>query len=259
MNRRLLLLGSAAVWASSQAACYFLVDTSGIVGGPEVAVDGSPGPAVDAGFEAGADDDAGLLAYWSFDEQTNGIVEDLSGHHHDGQLGTPSLLSPGKTGQALASAMTVESLSGDRFPRQGTLSFWLRADFSGSQNSGLYIFDHYEPSRSHLFVRVPNDSTLYLQMACQTAGQAQYPFEADLSNPASNTWTHLVFAWDSVAHTAAVYINGKLQAKADQGELASWTPSEQQFSFASSFPKGLIDEARVYARALSAAEVNAIP
>jgi hypothetical protein len=217
MNRR-TVLGLAAVLVASPWGCY-LVDTSGIVGGA-VAVDaGSEGGALDAGAEGGAGDDSGLLAYWSFDEETNGFVRDLTGHGHDGQLGTPALLAPGMDGgQALASTMTVTSLGGQNFPPRGTLSFWLTADYTGSQVNGLGIFDTYDPSRPHLFVRVPNGApSAYLQMACQNAGQQQFPFVAQLPNLTSNTWTHLVFAWDSVHYTAAVYVDGNLLQQGDGG------------------------------------------
>jgi hypothetical protein len=222
---------------------------------------GSEEGALDAGGEGGAGDDSGLLAYWSFDQETNGFVPDLTGHGHHGQLGTPALLAPGMDGgQALASPMTVWSLMGQNFPPRGTLSFWLTADFTGSQVNGLAIFDNFDPSRSHLFVRVPNgQSSASLQMAYQNAGQQSYPFVTGLPNPSNNTWTHLVFAWDSVLYTAAVYVDGNLLPPGYGGGLTSWTPSGQQFVFSSMFPKGLVDEARVYSRALPASEVSTIP
>ena len=67
-----------------------------------------------------------MIGYWSFDFADGGVVPDLSGEGHDGQLTPPTPLAPGgKSGQALASPMTVESLSGKSFPSHGTLSFWL--------------------------------------------------------------------------------------------------------------------------------------
>jgi hypothetical protein len=221
--------------------------------------EGGPAIAQDAGSEGGTNEDGSLLAYWSFDDETNGIVPDLTGHHHDGQLGSGASLAPGKDGgQALASTMTVQSLSGRDFPLQGTLSFWLRADFTG-QVADVNIFDAWESSRSHLFVRVPNASPFALQVACQIPGQVQFPFGALFNNPASNTWTHVVVSWDAVLYTVAAYVDGNLLAQGNGGALASWTPSDQQFVFASNFPKGLVDDARVYSRVLSAAEVSTIP
>lgn len=248
------IAGLCLITAASQWGCYFLVDRSGIVGGSDTA-DAAP---ADAALNGRTTEDGGMLAYWSFDEAKNGVVEDLSGRGHHGQLGTAPSLPGGRSGQALGSAMTVSSLDGQHFPARGTLSFWLRADFTGSEVDGRAVFDDYDRSRAHIFVRVPNGRRqVDLQIACQDPATVDYPFVVDIAAPPNKTWMHLIVVWDSVLHSAAVYLDGKLL---QVGPLpASWTPSDENVAFAQYFPAGLVDEARLYERALSAAEVGELP
>jgi hypothetical protein len=260
--RGLLIGALLAVAMAAASGCYFIVDTTGIVGTQGATDGGNSDRGLDAAEDApGAivDDDGGVLAAWSFDEATDGgIVRDLTGHGHDGQLGTSATLLPGRNGQALASPMSVKSLHGERFPSRGTLSFWLRGNFAGSDDDGLDIFDGHDYSRPHLFVRVPNDiGHVELQMACQRPEVAPYSFVATVLDPPSNVWMHLVFVWDSVLQNAAVYLDGNLLSA--QALSKSWTPSGQQFVFARAFGGGLVDDARLYTRALTATEIAALP
>jgi hypothetical protein len=249
---------TAAALVVSAAAChwgcYFLVDRSGIAGGSDSGAPSSPA------VEAGQVEDGGPIAYWSFDDADGGVVPDQTGKGHDGQLTSAAALADdGERGRALASTMRVSSLEGSSFPLRGTLSFWLRADFTGSDAKGRDIFDQYDLSRAaHLFVRVPIAvRPVDLQVAWQ-AGTPAYPFVADMPSPSNNAWMHLVVVWDTVdEHTASVYLDGNLRG---QGKLPStWAPSGQTFVFAGNFAGGLIDEARLYDRPLSAAELKGIP
>ncbi len=251
-----------------QGGCYFLVDLDGI-SGPAQAVDSGSSDAgsSDAGPSDAAPSDAksesemaGLVGYWSFDDTDGNVVQDLSGQGNHGVLGSGSLLPEGLKGRGLGSPMTVASLGGENFPPRGTLSFWLRADFTGAEKVGREYFSNYETSRAQIYVRVPNavrpGDGLVLQIACQAPGIG-LPFAAEIPSPPNDTWMHLVVVWDSDAHRALAYLDGVLLRESSLPE--SWRPSDQPVVFGRTLLGGLVDEVRLYSRPLSSREVREIP
>ena len=89
------------------------------------------------------------------------------------------------------------------------------------------------------------------------AGDWRYTRTVDL-NLQVNTWYHVVVVFDETIDKVYFYINGSLQTEADQ--TYNMTADEGLLrigdSGASEFWDGLIDEVRVYNRALTADEVK---
>jgi hypothetical protein len=221
--------------------------------------------AVEAAF-ADADADAplsepNLVAAWFFDEPSGTTANDATGHGHEGTLQGGAAFTPsGLRGGAVAFAggadsVTMTSLNGAAFPRTGTLSVHFRYDFTDTLNRA--VFDTFNDTRDHLFLRRANNAPVdQFQVAGQYAdGGGGYAFVHSFT-VAANTWTHVVVTWSEASQAGNVYVDGAL-AK-NQGYGGPYAPSAQLFRLGVSFI-GIVDEVRLYDRALSATEVAAIP
>lgn len=243
------------------------------VGDPAVEPDADSDASEDAGMldapivdSADANDgdaflsEPNLVAAWLFDETSGTVAHDATGHGFDGELqGDAAFTASGLRGGALSlgggmDAMRVPALDNAKFPRSGTFSIHFRHEFADMANRGA--FDSWDSTRNHVFVRRPDDYPAdQFQVAGQYAGGAYafvHPFTVTLS-----TWTHVVFTWDEVSQVGTVYVNG-VHGKTQIYEQGPFAPDQQDFRIGRFFI-GLVDEVRLYDRALSAAEAIAIP
>ena len=214
----------------------------------------------------------GMIGRWRLNENSGIAGADASGNGNTASIVSSSWIS-GKEGSALSflapsSRVTFPpSLNGDGFPSSGSLSFWIKGDFSGQNN--LNVLDNFR-SDNHILVRT-STSTQGLQIAFQQAnGNNAF---LDYLPISANVWTNVCIVWDSTNHMGYVYKNGVLQMNnpmvADFATnsrfplLTSWKPSNQQFIFgaplnvANSFA-GALDEIKLYNRCLSPTEIAAI-
>jgi Concanavalin A-like lectin/glucanases superfamily len=236
-------------------------------GGDGAASGGGDGAATDGGPAAGGDGavaDPTLLGRWSFDEQDVASAKDSSGHGNDAALAGGPTYIPGHAGSALhfvsATGMSVARLGGAAFPREGTLSFWVRVT-SGSPNAaGAYgLFDVEDMNRSHLALRpFPNGGdVLELEVCEATSGlvdeaTAPMPFDA---------WTHVALTWSTGGNTVAYYSGpqGAALKRYLSGPLGEpWDTSGQFFRFGTQFT-GDLDEVLLYSVVLDATGLAALP
>ncbi len=78
---------------------------------------------------------------------------------------------------------------------------------------------------------------------------------------AQDTWYHVVGTYDSTADIARIYLNGEEEnstAGSGQAVVTSTDPVTMGTGLFSSFWPGLLDDARIYNSALSAAEIKTI-
>jgi len=262
----------AAALGSLVAGCTLLVSTSGFDDGKADA--GTTPPPKDSGPSTSADattstdsglTDAetgapyrelpGLIGAWLFDD---GTANDSSGHAHDGALEGDAMVTVTDRGKALhvsgAGRMHVDALANTAFPATGTISLWFQwATMAAEDQNGF--FDSWDSSRDHIFVRHANGDTVgTIQVALQTPSTYELAPTFDLPK---NTWTHVVVTWDAVARFARIF--------ADKQELASgiypddsFAPGGQRCVFGDSVD-GLIDDIRLYDRALSEDEIVSLP
>ncbi len=210
---------------------------------------------------------SGLVGYWTFDGKNmnwkTGKALDSSGNSNDGtlvSLGTTSSPAIGKIGQALKfsgigyiDAGTLSSLNG---ATAFTLAVWVKPrslPFSGHQG----IFGRGDSTGSN---RTPwlwgssGASSLCMQFLTTLGGAA----DGNLctSNLTAGTWTHVIYTWDG--STVRNYVNG-IQYGFDTttGHILSDTDATTYLGYIYGYAKwdGLLDDLRVYNRALSAAEV----
>jgi hypothetical protein len=204
-----------------------------------------------------------LVGYWPLDEGSGTTANDRSGKNNHGALKNAPMWTTGRRGGALSfdgvdQSVEVLSLSGAKFPTSGTVSIWLMAPFADQTNRP--IFDGFDPARRHLYIRQVATAAATLQISGQfvDAGSLAWNGTAPVT---PNAWVHVVLVWNTVTHHATTFVDGA--AIFDDTFSATWVPDQQQVAFAQksccgSF-KGLLDELRLYDRALSAAEVLMIP
>jgi hypothetical protein len=218
------------------------------------------------------DSDRGLIAHWELDESDPAdLVLDSSGHGHDGMpSANPPTPSPSVPPVRFPDARSRAFNGHDQlieFPNATDLNF------SGIMTLSAWInpiaIDDYRYIVAHGFHYLP-DTEVTLRIAhggrYEISGWDSVDHMAGLAVPASDvgTWVHLCGVYDGSAYI--LYRNG-VQVSATPDAFAP-PPVDSPWSIgarASSDPvaparffAGLIDDVRIYSRALSPAEVMAL-
>ena len=253
--------------------------------GPDLQYDLGPGLAPDLGFDLdpgmGLDTSpdtstllSGLLAYYKCESATGTTLPDSSGNGNDGTLvgGTAGYsFATGKVGKALA---LVKAGSGYvsvppavfANAKDITVATWINV--TTSQNWPR-VFDvgvnakiaNNTATGTHYMNLVPKNDGTNLAFAISKDG---YDSEQKLTTAAlaTGTWTHVAVVLSSGQGT--LYVDGAVAGSgaislrpADLGTIDYAYLGKSQFSNDPNFD-GQIDEFRVYGRALSAAEIQAL-
>ncbi|GEM_PF-3323081 len=205
---------------------------------------------------AAADIATGLVAYWKFDEGSGAIAADASGNNNVGDLvGWPTWIS-GKLGKALSFRDNyVAARTPAQFAMTNAFSIcaWLYPQDEGSSElDGGMIF---EKAGEYSLVRFPG-GTLKWTMANAPV------WNNSGGNAPVQQWTHLALVYGNAKVT--MYINGqKLPEGAAPASVGSFDPNFHQVRVGANRDvnanfHGIIDEMRIYRRALSAEDVTAI-
>lgn len=204
----------------------------------------------------------GLVGEWRFDESGGTVAHDTSGFGHDGRLvGGASLGPGGKYGNALTlasdgDAVIVDALANGAFPRSGTLAIWIKPALGAADTSDRGVFDTWDDSRDHLFLRRPSSSTDFQVSFQRAEAGASYPFSCTFPAP-DGTWKHVVITWDEAKASGAVF-SDTLEVKRTAYFGGAFAPSTQTFRFGNAY-HGMIDEVQLYDRVLSGTEILALP
>ena len=196
----------------------------------------------------------GLAGHWTLDEASGTVAGDSSGNGYDGtHVGAPTweggLLGGGLGFDGVADGLAFGSTPRLDQPGTVTLAAWVRHAPSNlfrsifdKRDSGLDGYDLYLTDASKAFLRI-NDEVL--------TGNASI---------ADGTWHHVVGVYDG--SQLVLYVDGVQDASKTVGNLVLDTVaslrighhfSSNDFRFA-----GTLDDARLYDRALDAAEVDAL-
>jgi hypothetical protein len=197
---------------------------------------------------------SGLVGAWGFEEPSGTTVTDKSGNNNNGTLNGPTRSGTGKFGAALSfdgvnDMVTVPDSNSLDLTSGMTLEAWVNPSVTTGwkttilkEQAGQLVYALYASTDTnrpsgHVFVGGDID----------TRGTAQI---------AVNTWTHLAATYDG---TLRLYVNGVLaSSKVVTGPI---TTSTGALRFGGNgiwteWFQGLIDEVRVYNRALSAGEIQ---
>ena len=198
---------------------------------------------------------AGLVAAFGFNEGAGVQTKDASGQGNTGTLSNATWNTAGKYGSALSfngtsAWVTIADTASLNLTTGMTLEAWVRP----TSGSGW---------RSAILKEAPNS----LAWALYTANNGSRPVgyahvnsdvaAAGTSAVPLNAWTHLALTFDGAA--LRLYMNGTLvSTTALNGAMATSTNALRigGNSVWGEYFKGLIDEVRIYNRALAAAEIQ---
>ncbi|MHC4510441.1 MAG: LamG-like jellyroll fold domain-containing protein, partial [Planctomycetota bacterium] len=206
-------------------------------------------------------DPAGLVGHWTFDESAGPIAADSSGRGNDGTLVSDQFQwrpAQGRSGGALWCPGLLDSYvefpTRDMSPAAGTVTLW--GNLANPQPSQTrYFFGHTTiPPYGDRIQLYMDDSNTNLDLG---VGGSHFK-ETDIMTLELETWYHIALTWDGGNYV--VYVNGQeaaagtytdltqLNAVADIANDGNTTGRTEGFA-------GLLDEVRVYDRALSYAEI----
>jgi len=228
------------------------------------------GPKTDCDSDPGACMTKGLVGYWDFEEGSGSLTSDKSGNGNDGILGggTASYepdwaggivpLSGGKEGggalQFDGTDDYVEVPDDDSLDITDaiTIEVWIKPTIDGNRHDIIrkaYPYGMYILSSNNIAIEGYDDGADYVAASIS-------------ATPYDGLWTHVVGTINVSANPQAIlYINGEqkdtgynanidnLRSTADNLVIGSWVGT-------SNFFDGIIDEVRIYNRALSAEEIR---
>lgn len=204
---------------------------------------------------------AGLVAAYSFDESSGSTVHDLAGSAQDGTLEGDTAWTPeGKYGSALefdgaGDLVRVADAAALDLTDSFTLEAWVRPDKLEKWSPVFGKDDAGPPSTGYgLFAEVSGGPRGYIAASngetANAAGTSPLPTE--------EAWTHLAFTHDGA--DLRLYVNGQLADTTSTSLAAATTDADLQVGHSSTFSgtyfDGLIDEVRIYDRALGQGEVE---
>jgi hypothetical protein len=236
----------ASVNASGQQSADLACNTLAVPARPSTATPapGAPGP-------------SGLVAAYSFDETSGSTVADSSGNSNTGTLGAGvGRSSQGRFGGALVfngdSSVTVPNSASLNLTTGMTLEAWVFPTASTSWATTLMKENAKGLAYSLYASSSANRPIVYFNTGTSTT-RHHY-----LSGPAAlplNTWSHLAATYDGV--TLRLYINGaQVSSQPHTGSIITTTGALRIGGYSmGEFFRGLIDEIRIYNRALSPSEV----
>ena len=207
---------------------------------------------------------SGLVGYWSFDEGTGTIAYDLSGYGNNGTLNNfnftaTSGWTTGKIGKALIfdGVDDYVSLGQQPFLFNGfTFSVWVKIP-SPTPSGYTNIFNN-----NQFFIRKSNSTEGNYWDAFVTLSDNSVEPRTRGTVAQADAWTHLVVVW--FKESFKIYVDSELKGNAVRtGNLTSTTVTaqigrgQQTNTLLNPF-LGIIDEVRIYSKALSSAEIKSL-
>lgn len=216
--------------------------------------------------ERGSSAPGTLEAHWTLDEGKGDIVHDASGHNLQGWLHGGARHVPGRLGGAVAlqgprDYIEIDPSPSLRLKGSMTVAAWIRPSSFPADDAAIVS--------SHSGVGYQLDTTV--DLGPRTVGfklgdacgslMARY----GRTRLIADAWYHVAGVYDAQARRLDVFVNGRRDNGALRGSVsASQKPSRQRvyigrrsdsrrFAFA-----GVIDDVRIYSRALSEDEIAAV-
>ena len=202
---------------------------------------------------------SGLVGYWKFDEGNGTTAGDSSGYGNTGTLlpsGSEPTWTSGKVGEALSFDGVDDYVGVSQvLTTEMTASAWVKlTDFTKTPNMLINAYSHQtlaiSPNRDGsgvIYIYIGN-GTEWLCAPCITGSK----------NMKENVWHHVIFTSDgtkSILYLDSVNIGSSDYVPSGFG---SYFRIGRGAADITEYLRGLIDEVRIYNRALSAAEVSAL-
>lgn len=210
---------------------------------------------------------AGRVAWWRLDEATGTVVKDSSGKGNHGAIGGNPVWVP--DGGRVGGALSFDG-NGDFVivPRHATLeplesmtvSLWAKmADIGGgfcdlvrkadSNRAGYLVrWHHFD---DHLWWRLDRDSYPLIHVE-----------DPQITTPYLGAWHHITGTYDAATGTSSLYVDGAL-LNSITGFSGPLEHTDDLYLMWSDHPgqvaaQGLLDDVRVYSRALSLPEIQSL-
>lgn len=207
----------------------------------------------------------GLVGYWKFDEGSGNTATDSSGNNNHGTLNNGPAWVPGKFGKALSfdgvdDFVQIPQSSSLDVTDQITVEAWVypRA-YVGSFGDVSHIVSRCADNGGHIYVlSVHADGKVWFSVNPMSGEKLS------VANLTLNTWTHLAMTYDGAY--IRLYINGYLDSSYVQSgsiyTTGNWLAIGCKPTGSGGGPgiyayfNGIIDEVRIYNRALSQQEIQ---
>ena len=221
------------------------------------------------GYGLRIEDDADLVLYLNLDEGSGNIAHDLSGNDNHGTIHGAKWVT-GKIGGALFfdgvdDYIEIPSSSSlNSIVSQITILAWVKTNYTqrGTIVANWYYDKSVDPKvNKRSYVCTVNED-----------GKPDFGLSGDgksgtfiksVESIDRNEWTHLAFV--SNGSTMSIYVNGRLTASAEAPSeiyrsnrnvyIGVWNAKEPEGPEFNTFFKGIIDEIKIYRRALSYEEI----
>ncbi|HPF99405.1 MAG TPA: LamG domain-containing protein [Kiritimatiellia bacterium] len=211
----------------------------------------------------------GLVLHYSFDAAPNGgVIADESSFHNDGLVVGAPALAAGRIGGAWAFNGTS-----DYIWRLGNASLDVGDQFTCSIWYNAASYNVQRPLMEWCLTSAGYGHDYGLHLWCNVHGGAWYGSGANLvttwagdshiicvTDLSLNAWHHMVVTFSKATGDALLYIDGSLVSSNHFGSIHPLTAADfylgRRPSVSSAYWHGLLDDARVYNRVLSASEVK---
>ncbi len=190
-----------------------------------------------------------LIGWWKFDEGQGKKALDFSGHGNDGTLGGDPLWVEGVMDGALDLSgndyVAIDGVVNDMTGTNITLSAWIKT----TQSSEGELFAANETGSNHPFMFGIDGGNPYVNDGTDT----QFPPAVN-----DNQWHMLTYVRNGSA--GIIYVDGvqvgTYSATWSKDTIARWSIGQEWDSSPSDFYRGVVDDARIYNKALTADEVK---
>jgi prepilin-type N-terminal cleavage/methylation domain-containing protein len=207
---------------------------------------------------------ADLVGWWNFDEESGNTAKDISGYGNNGTIVGASRVDgvPGTGGKALDVSggnyyANIPHNSTQLLISGGTISAWIYPYTLGTSEYGRIVDKSTASDGANGF-------------AFRLRPGSRLRFAINLTNVdppgliEMDVWTHVIATWDSEG-IATTYINGKMNgnpiATGHPSGITTTNPLRigiTSYSTTSYAFDGLIDDIRIYSRALTASEIQTL-
>jgi hypothetical protein len=208
------------------------------------------------------EEDINLIGYWKFDDGLGQVAQDWSGYGNNGTLIDEPVWTTGKFNGGLDFDGTydaVEISTAYMKPQQGTISLLAYPEGFSPPENPHYLFGHTRTTdpwsdRIQLYVDDPNGN-LDLGLG------GSHITDTNIAVLELQKWHHVALTWDT--GTYSVYVNGSVKASGSYTGLNSLAAfadigNDGSTEYGNESFDGVIDDVRLYNRALSECEIAEI-
>jgi CubicO group peptidase (beta-lactamase class C family) len=263
---------ACAAGAAVLAGCLF-PSLDGLTGPGDATVDGNGGDASDAGGDAGdgglcpPNSDPTLVGYYPFDEGTGVIAHDCSGHGYDALLNGVNAGNTWTTGHAGSAiwfvpqnqlCVVVGSTAANQSGGDLTVAAWINVV---DPINGYIVGQRQQTGFAWRIDVEQTDAGRDLGFAIGTGDDAGDDYTAETFIDLG--WHHVAGVFSAAGAMQAVYLDGQKTVSTMPAPAIVPDPlpttirigcrGDDQYYFS-----GMIDEVRIYSRALSDAEIAAL-